>query len=67
MVIINEYEGTAHPNWPMRNSDPGRWAWGFTKADVTAAQRELKAAGIKLPWDTVDATLCALHYGVKQS
>jgi len=62
MVIVNEYEATIHPNWPMRNSDPGRWACGFTKADVTAAQRELKAVGIKLPWDTVDATLCALLY-----
>src|SRR5579863_8995827 len=67
MVIINESEGTVHPNWPMRNSDPGRWAYGFTKADVTAAQRELKAAGIKLPWDIVDAALLALHYGGKHS
>jgi hypothetical protein len=63
MVFVNEYEGTAHPNWPMRNSDPIRWPDGFTKADETAAQRALKAAGFHLPWETVDATLHALHLG----
>lgn len=63
MVIVNEYEGTIHPNWPMRNSDPSRWGYGFTKADVTAAQRELKTAGIELPWETVDAALHALRFG----
>src|ERR1700729_658889 len=67
MVIINEYEGTIHPNWPMRNSDPSRWAYGFTKADVTAARRELRAIGIKLPWDTVDAALHALHFRGRES
>jgi hypothetical protein len=67
MAIINEYEGTIYANGPLRNSDPGRWAYGFTKADVTAAQRELKAVGIKLPWDVVDAALLALHYGGKHS
>lgn len=67
MVIVNEYEGTIYANGPMRNSDPSRWACGFTKADVTAAQRELKAAGIELPWERVDEALCALHYGGKQS
>jgi hypothetical protein len=67
MVIVNEYEGTIHPNWPMRKSDPSRWAHGFTKADVTGARRELRAVGIKLPWETVDAALHALHFGKKDS
>jgi hypothetical protein len=51
---------------PFTHSD-SRWAYGFTKADVTAAQRELKVAGIRLPWETVDAALHALHFGERKS
>jgi len=54
MVIINEYEGTIYANGPLRNSDPSRGPYGYTKTDVTGAQRELKGAGINLSWDTVD-------------
>jgi hypothetical protein len=67
IIIINEYEGTIYANGPLRNSDPSRWPYGFTKADVTAAQRQLKTAGISLSWDTVDAALLALHFGGKDS
>lgn len=67
MVIINEYEGTIYANGPLRNSDPSRWPYGFTKADVTDAQRELRASGIRLPWETVDAALHALHFGEQKS
>jgi hypothetical protein len=62
MVIIDAYEGTVHANGPLRNSDPSRWGYGFTKADVTAAQRELWAAGIQLPWEIIDAALHAVHF-----
>jgi hypothetical protein len=63
LVIIDDYERTIYANGPLRNSDPSRWGYGFTKADVTAAQRELRAAGIQLPWEIVDAALHAVHFG----
>lgn len=63
IVIIDDYERTIYANGPLRNSDFRRWGYGFTKADVTAAQRELRAAGIQLPWEIVDAALHAVHFG----
>ncbi len=62
-VIVNEHERTAYPFGGADRADYSRIGYGFTQADVRAALSELKAAGIQLSHDTVDAALHALHFG----